>query len=274
MTTKTAWLEKDYYETLGVARQATQKQITHSYRKLAWKLHPDVNPGKDDGQFKALSEAYESLNDPATRKEYDQFRAMPPPEDRNEEPPEDRNEASSETARPKVGGISDLANGHFNKYYKPANRGEDLQADVRISHQDAKTGTTVEFDVMSNTPCVSCSGTGAAPGTSPIICNKCGGSGRIMDTRGFFSVPCMCPECKGKGARIEECCPTCGGKGVVPKDCHRRCKIPPRTENGERYFYKGIGGGGRNGGPPGDLWLVVYVDRRKLFSGKDDAGKS
>ena len=266
MTTKTAWMEQDYYKTLGVSSQATQKQITHSYRKLAWKLHPDVNPGKDDTQFKSLSEAYEVLNDPATRKAYDQARA--------EEPPKDRNDASSEAAGSKVGGVSDRASGHFNKYYKPANRGEDLQADVRISHDDAKTGTTVEFDVTSNTPCVSCSGTGAASGIPPIICVKCGGSGRIMDTRGFFSLPSTCPGCKGKAARIEKYCSTCGGTGVVPKDCHRRCQIPPRTENGERYFYKSLGGTGRNDDLPGDLLLVVHVARRKIFSSKGASGKS
>lgn len=259
MTTMQTWTEKDYYVILGVSSGATQKQITHSYRKLAWKLHPDVNPGQSDADFKAIGEAYEVLGDPVRRKDYDAVRSAMTSDVRHDTTPDGAESGV---------GVSSFVSRYFGRTYRPVDRGDDVEVDVCVSHEDAEKGVLVHFDVKSNISCSTCTGSGAASGTVPIVCAKCSGTGKVMDDQGFFSLPTCCPDCKGMGSQIEKRCSACDGSGVVLTSRGMNWQLAPGVKDGDRYFYKKLGGAGRNGAPPGDLFVVVRVARRKIFSSK------
>jgi molecular chaperone DnaJ len=262
------WFEKDYYKALGVSDKASDKEITRAYRKLAKQYHPDANPGTEE-RFKDISAAYDVLGDPDRRKEYDEVRRLGP------------------VANPFGGGggggggftstfhvddLSDLLGGIFNRGRSgrastPAGprRGEDIEAELHLSFMDAVRGITTTVNVTSDVACSTCGGTGAAPGTSPVICSNCGGRGVINDNQGLFSFSQPCRECGGTGMRVETPCRTCRGQGVERRARQVKVRIPAGVEDGQRIRVKARGGAGANGGPPGDLFVVVRSDRHAVF---------
>jgi molecular chaperone DnaJ len=272
MTAQREWLEKDYYKILGVSDTATPKEITSAYRKLARQLHPDANPGdaKAEERFKEVSAAYDVVGDAEKRKEYDEVRKLGP--------------MAGGFGGPggftfSTDDISDLLGGLFNRGGRGAGRpprgagpqrGADLEAELHLGFVDAANGVTTEVHLTSDAPCSTCLGSGAKPGTSPSPCSRCGGRGLLDENQGFFSFSQPCPACAGRGQVVQDPCPTCRGSGVEHRARQVKVRIPAGVDDGQRIRLKGRGGSGRNGGPPGDLYVVVSVADHPLFgrSGK------
>ena len=274
MAPQREWFEKDYYKTLGVSKDASDKDITRAYRRLAKQYHPDANPGSEE-RFKEVSAAYDVLGDPGKRKEYDEVRAMGPLSGMfgGQGSP-----GSSGGPGPgfnfRVDDLSDLLGGIFNRsgrQRRPGSgpqRGADLEAELHLSFEEAVRGVTSSVNVTTDGPCQTCNGTGAAPGTSPVVCTRCGGRGVLSDDQGPFSFSHPCPACGGRGLVIERPCPSCRGTGSQPVNRQVKTRIPPGVEDGARIRIKGRGGLGRNGGPPGDLYVVVRVRPHPRFGRK------
>jgi molecular chaperone DnaJ len=274
MAPQREWFEKDYYKVLGVADTATEKEITRAYRKLAKQYHPDANPGTED-RFKEISAAYDVLGDAARRKEYDEVRRLGP--------------AANPYANARAGGpggpgfsatfrtddLTDLLGGIFGAGNRSRGgrggrsagprRGEDLEAELHLSFDDAVGGVTTTVNLTSDAACSTCGGTGAAPGTSPVICSTCGGRGVTQDNQGLFSFSQPCRDCSGTGMRVETPCPTCHGGGVERRARQVKVRIPAGVENGQRIRIKGRGGAGAAGAPSGDLYVVVHTDSHEIF---------
>ncbi|HVF75903.1 MAG TPA: molecular chaperone DnaJ [Acidimicrobiales bacterium] len=270
MAPQREWFEKDYYKVLGVPQSASEKDITRAYRKLAKQYHPDANPGAEE-RFKEISAAYDVLGDPGRRKEYDEVRRLGPMAGGG---------GFGGAGGPAPGGgfggggfrvddLSDLLGGLFNRgrASRPPGpkRGDDLEAQLHLSFQEAVEGVTTTVNVTSDAACSRCHGTGAAPGTSPVICSSCGGRGVVDDNQGLFSFSQPCPTCRGTGMRVETPCPTCHGAGIERRPRQVKVRIPPGVDDGSRIRVKGRGGAGHNGGPPGDLYVVVRVAAHELF---------
>jgi len=268
MAPQREWFEKDYYKVLGVSDTASDKEITRAYRKLAKQYHPDANPGSED-RFKDISAAYDVLGDEARRKEYDEVRRLGPVAN----PFGGASSGPGFNSTFHVDDLSDLLGGIFGRAGRtgrargPAGprRGEDLEAELHLSFIDAVRGITTTVNVTSDVACSTCGGTGAAPGTSPVICSACGGRGVINDNQGLFSFSQPCRECGGTGMRVETPCRTCRGLGVERRARQVKVRIPAGVEDGQRIRVKARGGAGANGGPPGDLFVVVRTDRHSLF---------
>ncbi|MDQ3570218.1 MAG: molecular chaperone DnaJ [Actinomycetota bacterium] len=277
MAPQREWLEKDYYKVLGVSQSASDKEIKAAFRKLSKRYHPDQNPGSED-RFKEVSAAYEVLGDPARRKEYDEVRRMGPV----------GNPFAGARAGPGGSGgfsgtfgtedLGDLLGSLFNRSRPGAGgsrmgplRGEDLETELHLSFQDAIEGVTTTVNVSSDAACSACGGTGAARGTSPVICPDCGGRGVMAENQGLFSFSQPCPSCRGTGMRVETPCPSCHGSGMEHRARQVKVRIPAGVDDGQRIRLKGRGGAGPNGGPAGDLYVVVRVGQHELFgrSGKD-----
>ena len=269
MAAQREWFEKDYYKALGVPETATEKEITRAYRKLAKQYHPDANPGAED-RFKEVSAAYDVLGDPAKRKEYDEVRRLGPMGAGF-----GGGNGGGFTSSFRVDDLGDLLGGLFNRgratRASGPKRGDDLEAELHLSFAEAIEGVTTTVNVTSDAACQTCSGTGAAPGTSPVICSRCGGRGVVDDNQGLFSFSQPCPQCRGTGMRVETPCPTCRGTGVERRPRQVKVRIAAGVDNGQRIRVKGRGGAGQNGGPPGDLFVVVRVSPHELFGrrGKD-----
>jgi len=276
------WFEKDYYKVLGVDSSADQKAITKAYRKLARETHPDTNPGKEE-RFKEISSAYDVIGDPDRRKEYDEVRAMGP------------------VGNPFAGGgggggggpfggggfrvddlgdLGDVFSGLFNRGRqrggagpRPAGpqRGADLETELHLAFPDAVHGLTTTVNLTSDAPCPTCSGSGAEPGTAPVTCPVCDGRGVTDDNQGLFSFSSPCARCGGRGTIVEQPCRTCRGTGTERRPRSVKVRIPAGVEHGQRIRLKGRGAPGRNGGPAGDLFVVVLVGSHPLFGrkGKD-----
>ena len=269
MAAQREWFEKDYYAVLGVPETATQKEINKAYRKLARQLHPDANPGdaKAEERFKEVSAAYDVIGDAEKRKEYDEVRRMGP--------------MASGFGGQGPGGftfstddISDLLGGLFTRGGRGAGRasrgagpqrGADLEAELHLGFVDAVKGVTTEVHLTSDAPCSTCHGSGAKPGTAPTTCSRCGGRGLLDENQGFFSFSQPCPACAGRGQVVTDPCPTCRGTGVERRARQVKVRIPAGVADGQRIRLKGRGGSGRNGGPPGDLYVLVSVDEHPLF---------
>ena len=266
------WLEKDFYKTLGVSKDVGEKELTKAYRKLAREYHPDANPDdkKAEERFKEVSEAYDVLSDPERRKEYDEIRRLGPL-------------GGFGGGRPSGGGqggfgfdpsnLSDLLGDMFGAGRRPApgtgpRRGDDLEADLHLSFDEAVEGVTTSVHLTSDAACSTCRGTGSAPGTNPETCTRCHGRGVLDDNQGFFSLSQPCDRCAGRGKIVVNPCTTCGGNGIERKPRQVRVRIPAGVKNGQRIRLKGRGTPGRNGGPPGDLYVVVEVSGHKLFGRK------
>jgi len=257
--------KKDFYEVLGVNRDASDEDIKKAYRKLAMKHHPDRNPDnpKAEDQFKEAKEAYEILSDEQKRAAYDQY----------------GHAGVDPSAGPGPGGagfgnFSDAFGDIFGDIFGGAGgggrrsnvyRGADLRYNMEITLEEAARGTEtkIRIPVMSN--CETCHGSGARPGTQPVTCTTCGGHGQVRMTQGFFSVQQTCPKCHGSGKMVKDPCPTCSGAGRVKQHKTLAVKIPAGVDEGDRIRLSGEGEAGVNGGPPGDLYVVVHLKAHKIF---------
>ncbi len=259
-------MAKDYYEILGVSRDATPDEIKKAFRNLAKKYHPDANPGTEE-KFKEISAAYDVLGDPARRKEYDDARAVGPMAG-------GFGGGTGSNFDFKVEDLGDLIGGLFNRGRSKNSgpqRGSDLETEIHLSFEEAAKGVTTSVNVVGDANCSACGGTGAAPGTVPQVCARCQGSGSISDNQGFFSFSQPCPACGGRGIVVTKACSTCRGSGVERRSRQVRIRIPAGVEPAQRIRIRGKGGQGKNGGPAGDLYVVVHVGRHERFgrSGND-----
>jgi molecular chaperone DnaJ len=289
MAPQREWFEKDYYKVLGVPETASAKEITKAYRKLARQNHPDANSGDPGAEerFKEISAAYDVVGDEAKRKEYDEVRKLGPlgggfgPGGFGAGGPGGGggNQGFSFTFD---GGndVGDLLGNLFGRGRRrggagPASgvgprRGEDIEAELGMSFADAVEGVSTTLYLTSDAVCSTCSGSGARPGTQPRVCPVCQGRGVVDDNQGLFSFSQPCPNCHGNGVLIEDPCPTCHGTGVERRQREVKVRIPAGVDDGQRIRLKGRGGPGRNGGPPGDLYVTVHVQPDPTFSRDGD----
>jgi molecular chaperone DnaJ len=266
------WFEKDYYKTLGVSSSASAKEITSAYRKLAKKHHPDTNPGQEE-TFKEISAAYDVLGDADRRKEYDEVRAMGPAAGGfgGGFPGGFGGQGGTTFRVDDMGDLGDLFGGLFGRGRRGggttggSQRGNDVETELHLSFEDAVQGVTTSVHLTTDVRCHTCAGSGAAPGTQPTTCPRCGGSGTLQDDQGLFSLSQICPQCGGRGTVVTTPCPTCGGTGVEHRNRTVKVRIPPGVDNGQRIRVKGKGAAGRGNGPSGDLYVVVRVDRHGVF---------
>ena len=279
------WFEKDYYKILGVTEKAAPKEITSAYRKLARKLHPDANPGDSaaEDRFKEVSSAYEVIGDPDKRAEYDEARRMGPAAGGfgQGSPAGGAGFGGPGGVRFDSGDISDLIGNLFSRGRAGGGgaqppppsgprRGADIEADLHLSFDDSISGATTTVNITSDVRCPDCSGSGAAPGTSPRVCPDCGGKGAVDEDQGFFSFSRPCPSCGGRGRIIDTPCPTCAGAGAVRRPRQVKVRIPQGVRDGQRIRVKGRGAAGANGGPDGDLYVRVHVESHPLFGRSGD----
>ncbi|HFD91837.1 MAG TPA: molecular chaperone DnaJ [Gammaproteobacteria bacterium] len=257
---------QDYYELLGVARNASEAELKKAYRRLAMKYHPDRNPGDKEAEekFKAAKEAYEVLSDPQKRAAYDQF-----------------GHAGVDPAAAAGGGFggfrggasfSDIFDDVFGDIFgsrggrSQVYRGADLRYDLDLTLEEAVQGTTARIRIPTHVKCRSCDGTGAKRGTTPTACTTCGGQGQVRMQQGFFSIQQTCPRCKGSGRIITDPCGSCRGSGRVRETKTLSVKIPPGVDTGDRIRLAGEGEAGENGGPPGDLYVQIRVKPHPIFT--------
>jgi molecular chaperone DnaJ len=273
------WATKDFYKVLGVKKDASQDEIKKAYRKLARENHPDSNPGNKaaEERFKGVSEAYAVLSSVDKRKEYDEQRSMFG---------QFRGAGAGGFGggggfRPPGGGqqdfdVSDLLGGLFGgrgrqRQRPQARKGDDLETEATITFEQAVDGATLPLRMTSDEACSTCHGTGAKPGTTPKVCSKCQGSGmQTGASGGLFAMTEPCDQCRGRGLVVEHPCDICRGSGRAPSSRTLNVKVPAGVKDGQRIRLKGKGGKGDNGGPNGDLFLVVHVEPHQLFGRKGD----
>jgi molecular chaperone DnaJ len=265
------WLEKDYYEVLGVARTATDKEITRAYRKLAKQFHPDANPGAEE-RFKEISAAYDVLGDAGKRKEYDEVRRLGAAGFPGGFGGGGFGGPGGATFRVEdLGDLGDLLGGMFGggggrtRRAGGPRRGADVETELHLSFEDAVKGVTTTVHIAGEARCETCHGSGAAPGTAPVTCPRCGGRGHLDEPQGLFSLSTVCPQCSGRGSIIDKPCPTCKGSGIQKRLREVKVRVPPGVEDGQRIRVKGRGAPGRGNGPSGDLYVTVRVGAHKLF---------
>jgi molecular chaperone DnaJ len=265
----------DYYKTLGVDKKATPEEIKKAYRKLARQYHPDRNPDDKaaEARFKEISQAHDVLGDPEKRKQYDSgsgpFATGAGPGGGFGGFGNFDFDASS------MGDIlSNLfggsASGRRTRGRPRVERGADLEAQVSITFDQAVAGAQVPLQVPMHATCPTCRGTGAKPGTTPIVCPRCEGRGIETEGQGMFSISQPCSRCGGAGTVIEDPCPTCQGAGAVRTVKRLRVNIPAGVRDGSRIRLAGKGEAGPGGGPPGDLYLITHVAPSPLFTRKGD----
>ena len=274
-------MSKDFYEILGVAKTATAEEIKKAYRKLAIKYHPDRNPGDTvaEEKFKEISNAYEVLSDQSKRQRYDQL----------------GHEAFTSTGGNGFGGFGGGGAGGFRdpmdifsqffggggggsfsfedlfgggRRRRDPNApvaGNDLRCDIEIAFEDAVFGATREITLTKSTDCKECSGSGCAAGSGKKSCPRCGGTGQVTVSQGFFAMQQTCPNCRGTGQVIEKPCAACHGAGRQQESKKLPVRIPPGVDNGDRLRVKGEGEGGLRGGPAGDLYVIIHVRESKVF---------
>jgi len=256
--------KKDYYEVLGVNRDASDEAIKKAYRKLAMKHHPDRNPDnpKAEEHFKEAKEAYETLSDGQKRAAYDQY-------------------GHSAFEAGGMGGGSPFGAGgaagfDFSDIFgdifgggrggrSNVHRGADLRYNLEITLEQAARGTETQIRVPTMAECETCKGSGAKPGTSPATCSTCGGHGQVRMQQGFFSIQQTCPRCHGSGKTISSPCVTCHGAGRVKQHKTLSVKIPAGVDNDDRIRLSGEGEHGVNGGPAGDLYVVIQISPHQVF---------
>lgn len=279
MAAQREWFEKDYYEVLGVPESATQKEITRAYRKLARTYHPDANPddASAEERFKAISAAYDVVGDEARRKEYDEVRRLGPVGfggTGGPGPGPGGGFTYDFSGSGPQGDLGDLLSNLFGRAGRRAGtegrgagpqRGADQEAELHLSFRDAVRGVTTTVTLMSEVSCQTCGGTGSRPGSAPKICSGCHGRGVIDDDQGFFSFSSPCTQCGGKGVLVVDPCEACHGSGAGTRRREVRVRLPEGVADGQRIRLKGRGGPGRNGGPDGDLYVVVHLLADPLF---------
>ena len=274
MAVQSEWLEKDYYSVLGVNESAADKEIQRAYRRLARKYHPDANPDNDEAEerFKEISAAYDVLGDADKRKEYDEIRRLGPA------PAGFATAGGGQGFTFRTGDaegfgfdLGDLFGEAFGGGRRTrtrasaAQRGRDLEAELRLGFEQAVSGVTTDVHLSSDVACTTCGGSGARPGTTPTTCATCGGSGKVAESQGLFSMSRPCRACGGRGHIVTDPCGDCGGRGTQRKPRRVRVRIPPGVEDGQLIRLPGRGEPGRNGGPPGDLFVAVGVGAHPVF---------
>ena len=263
--------KRDYYEVLGVDKTADEATIKRAFRQQAKKYHPDLNPGDKDAEekFKEVNEAYQILSDPQKRQQYDQF---------GFDSPQAGFGGAGYGDFGGFGGFEDIFSSFFGGGARQANpnaprQGDDLRMDVTISFEEAARGCEKEVNVVRDETCENCGGTGAKPGTKPTTCSTCHGTGQVTQVRntafGRIQNVTTCPNCHGTGKVISDPCPKCNGRGKKRTSRRRTVKIPAGIDNGQVLTIRGQGGAGENGGPSGDLLIVVNVRPHKLFKRRD-----
>ncbi|MFP5460194.1 MAG: molecular chaperone DnaJ [Gammaproteobacteria bacterium] len=265
--------KRDYYEVLGVAKNASDDDLKKVYRKLAMKHHPDRNPDdkEAEGKFKEVKEAYEVLSDPKKRELYDRFgHAGVDPNAAGgfgggQGGPGGFADVFGDIFGDIFGGAAGARAGRSNVY-----RGADLRYSMEITLEQAASGYTTEIRVPSWERCEVCEGSGAKPGTKPKTCHTCGGQGQVRMQQGFFSIQQTCPTCHGSGKVIPEPCGTCDGVGRVRKTKTLEVKIPAGIDDGMRIRSGGNGEPGVNGGPPGDLYVEIHIKEHQVFQRDGD----
>ena len=270
-----ATVKRDYYEVLGVTKTADGEEIKRAYRRLAMKYHPDRNDGESKAdaeiKFKECAEAYEVLADPAKRQRYDQFGhqgvAGMGQHDFSHMDVGDIFSMFDEIFGGLGGGFGRAAGGARAGAHRPA-RGFDLETQVELTLAEVATGAekTIEFERQDN--CESCKGTGAKPGTSPIVCPQCGGQGRVAQQGfgGMFRMVTTCPNCRGRGSIVRDHCPNCGGTGRTLKKRVVTVKIPAGVHEGQAVRIVGEGEAGDNGAPAGDLHCYIAIKPHTIFT--------
>jgi molecular chaperone DnaJ len=259
--------KRDYYEILGVSRNATDKEIADAYRKLALKYHPDRNPGDPDAveKFKEASEAFEVLSNPEKRAVYDRY----------------GHAGLSGAYQPRefhdVSEIFDLFSsffgddlfgdifGGFGRRRRAVRKGEDILCEVTLDLWEVAHGATKTVSIERHAVCSRCQGSGARPGTRPEVCRYCGGRGRVSQSAGFITIQTDCPACQGAGQTIRDPCPECRGRGVVRETVTREVRIPPGVDENTRLRLAGEGEISLTGGPRGDCYCVVRIKEHPIF---------
>jgi molecular chaperone DnaJ len=254
---------RDYYEILGVPRNASEQEIKSAYRKLALKFHPDRNPNDKaaEERFKEAAEAYSILGDPEKRHRYDTFGHA------------GINTGAGAGFDPTIFadfgdilgdffGFGDI----FGRRRGGPRRGSDLRYDLELSFEEAVFGATTSIQIPRLEKCAKCNGDGSAPGSQPTSCSTCHGSGQVTFRQGFFSVARTCNRCRGLGKIITDPCSECRGEGRIRAERKIEIKIPPGVENGSQLRISGEGESGASGGPPGDLFVVLLVRDHPFFS--------
>ncbi len=263
---------RDYYEVLGVPRNASEEQIKKAYRKLALQYHPDRNPGDKDAEekFKEAAEAYEVLRDPEKRSLYDRFG-------------HEGLRSSGFQGFTSFDEIFSSFSSIFEEFFdfgprrggrrgrrSGPRRGDVLRYDLTISLEEAALGKTRELELQKEESCEVCRGAGHPEDIPPERCPQCGGSGQIRHTQGFFTIATTCSHCQGQGVRYRELCKACRGRGRVVRAKTVTLKIPPGVDSGSKLRLAGEGGPGIAGGPPGDLYVVLHVEPHEFFERDGD----
>ncbi len=265
---------KDLYKTLGVSKGASQDDIRRSYRKLARKYHPDANRDNPDAEerFKGIQHAYEILSNPEKRREYDEgprtfFGGGGQPGGGRSAGTGTRTDFSDLFGS--FGNLGDVL-GQANRTRNAPARGKDTTISVNLKFSDALNGVTTKVSVPVEEACDNCTGSGAAPGTAPKTCPRCGGRGLRSRDQGFFALSEPCMECGGVGTVIEKPCGVCGGGGRLKKSRPVTVKIPAGAKDGMKIRVPGRGNAGTRGGSPGDLFVVTRVEKHSVFQRQGD----
>ncbi|MHC5063020.1 MAG: molecular chaperone DnaJ [Planctomycetota bacterium] len=265
--------QRDYYEILGVDKNAGDEEIKKAYRKIALENHPDRNPDDSaaEARFKEAADAYAILSDKEKRQRYDQYGH------------------AGVDGMGGGGGFSNVEDifahfgdlfgggrggGIFERFFgggrSRSRRGSSLRVDLQLSLEDVARGVKKTIEISRSEACTNCSGSGAKPGTHPKSCSTCGGHGEVINSQGFLSIRQTCPSCRGQGTVIESPCPNCRGRGVTPKKAPISITIPAGIEEGHVERIVGQGEPGDKGGPPGDLVVVIHVEPHQIFTRHGD----
>ena len=256
--------KRDYYDVLGVARDASADDVKKAYRRLAMKYHPDRSEGNPDNEakFKEVKEAYEALSNQEKRDAYDRFGH------------EGLKGAQGGGGFSGADAFSDIFGDVFGDIFGGARRGggrsqvfrgADLRYELDLTLEQAVNGDSVNIEIPSHVECERCNGAGAEPGSAPVTCDQCGGTGQIRAQQGFFSIQQTCRSCQGSGTLIDNPCGECAGRGRVRKRRTLAVKVPPGVDNSDRIRLAQEGEAGRNGGPPGDLYVDISVQEHAIF---------
>ncbi len=258
--------KRDYYEVLGVARDANDKDIKKAYRRMAMKFHPDRNPGDKDAEdkFKEVNEAFEILSDSKKRSTYDQY-----------------GHAGVDASAGGAGGFGGFGGGNFGDIFgdvfgdifgggasqgrSSMQRGADLRYSLELDLEEAVRGVEKKIRIPTLVACGRCHGSGAKEGSSPVTCDTCHGQGQVRIQQGFFAVQQTCPDCHGSGKIIKDPCPDCHGQGRVQEYKTLSVKVPKGVDSGDRIRLTGEGEAGINGGPSGDLYVQIEVREHHIF---------
>ena len=256
---------RDLYDILGVDRNASEGELKQAYRSLAMNYHPDRNPDNKEAaeKFKEINQAYDILRDPEKRSAYDNFGHAA----------FDGTSGSAHGGFSGAGGFTDIFEDLFGEFMggssqgrrKTQIKGADLKYDMKINLTEAYQGTEKTIKLTTSVSCETCSGSGAAAGSTPVVCSMCKGAGKIRATQGFFTVERTCGECRGEGKKIKEYCKKCSGRGSVQREKSLSVHVPKGVDDGTRIRLSGEGEAGSRGGPAGDLYIFVGIQGHPIF---------